>query len=350
MTDDLQATLNAGKSPGDLGFVMPAETAPHAGCWMSWIHDDHPDVWGARLEDAERAFVRIAAAIAAFEPVHVLTDPGQARHARARLPDSVRVVPMPQDDLWFRDTGPLFVQDKTGRTIGTNLHFRNWGNKFPVTPGDRDIGAALVRNLGLPLFQSTLHGEGGGLISDGAGTVITTETCMMNPNRNPGMTKADVEELLDHALGARKVIWLPGDEDEWITDGHIDGVLTFASPGHVLFEDNPDNEHPHQRVCRENLAALRGQTDARGREIEITRLDEAYAFPSENENTATSYVNCYIANGGVILPRFGTPQTDDAAAETFARAFPTRQIVQVDITDICWNGGGIHGMTQQQPA
>ncbi len=347
---DLMAALAAGKSPGELGFVMPAETGPHACCWMAWVHDDDAENWGRRdFAAVERAFAAIAGTIAAFEPVRVLAHPEVVAEARAKLPNSVEVVPLAQDDLWFRDTGPLFVQDPRGRTIASNLHFTNWGEKYPGSDADRAVGAGLAAHLGLALFQSPLVGEGGALISDGKGTVITTETCMLNPNRNPGMTKAEVERGLFDAIGARKVVWLPGDEDEWITDGHIDGVLTYVRPGHVLFEQNPDPDHPHYKVVQENLSALRGQTDADGREIEITLLDEAYTYHDDSDWTATSYVNCYIANGGVVLPRFGT-KTDAPAAEAFAKAFPDRKIVQVDITDICWNGGGIHCMTQQQPA
>ncbi|WP_299866672.1 agmatine deiminase family protein [uncultured Hoeflea sp.] len=349
MTQDLQAALAAGKTPGELGFVMPAETVRHTACWMAWVHDDDPETWGAELPRVQRAFVEIATAISQFEPVRVVAHPETCKQARRMLPPQVDVVALGQDDLWFRDTGPLFVQNDKGQTIGSNLVFNNWGNKFPIEPGDRDVGANLVNHLGLPLFQSPLCGEGGGLISDGRGTVITTETCFLNPNRNAGMSKADVERELFHAIGARKVIWLPGDTEEWITDGHIDGVLTYIKPGHVLFEDNPDDDNPHQQVCRENLKALRGQTDADGNEIQITLLDEAYLFRHDSEFTATSYVNCYIANGGVVLPHFGTSETDDAAVATFQDAFPDRRIVQVDIRDICWNGGGIHCMTQQQP-
>ncbi|MBZ8119167.1 agmatine deiminase family protein [Roseovarius sp. LXJ103] len=348
--DEVKAALAAGQTPGEMGFVMPAETAQHTCCWMAWVHDDHYENWGKRDFGAvERGFVAIAAAIAEFEPVRVIADPSVAARARALLPANVEVVTLPQDDLWFRDTGPLFVQDPGGRTMASNLHFTNWGEKYPGSHADRAVGAALAGHLDLPLFQSPLVGEGGGLISDGRGTVITTETFLLNPNRNPGMTRAEVERELFHAIGARKVIWLPGDEDEWITDGHIDGVLTYVGPGHVLFEDNPDPSHPHHAVVKENLRAMRGQTDADGREIEITLLDEAYTYVDDSNWTATSYVNCYIANGGVVLPRFGT-KTDAPAVETFAKAFPDRKIVQVDIADICWNGGGIHCMTQQQPA
>lgn len=346
---DLTAALANGKSPGELGFVMPIETAPHAACWMAWPWDGHEDNWGAGLAAAQENFVRVATAISCFEPVRIVTHPDHAAHARSLLPLQVDVVPLAQNDHWFRDTGPLFVKDGKGQTIGSSLIFNCWGGKFPDYELDAGIGAALVRHLNLPLFQSPLTGEGGGLHVDGRGTVITTETCFLNPNRNPGMTKADVERELFHAIGARKVIWLPGDQEEWITDGHIDGILTFTEPGKLLFERNPDPASPRHKVCKENLKALRGQTDADGREIEIGLIDEAYLVEPETDTTALSYVNAYIANGGVVIPSFDTP-TDAAARDIFAKAFPGREILQVDLRGICHAGGGIHCMTQQQPA
>ncbi|UWQ41596.1 agmatine deiminase family protein [Leisingera aquaemixtae] len=349
ISTDLTAALASGKSPGEQGFVMPIETAPHAACWMAWPWDNHEDNWGAGLAAAQENFVRVATAISCFEPVRVVAHPDHAALARSLLPPQVDVVPLQQGDHWFRDTGPLFVKDGKGQIIGSSLIFNCWGEKFPDYELDAGIGAELVRHLGLPLFQSPLTGEGGGLHVDGRGTVITTETCFLNPNRNPGMTKADVERELYHAIGARKVIWLPGDEEEWITDGHIDGMLTFAAPGKLLFERNPDPANPRHRVCGENLKALRGQTDADGREIEIGLIDEAYMVEPETETTALSYVNAYIANGGVVIPSFDTP-TDAAAREIFAKAFPGLKVLQVDMRGICHAGGGIHCMTQQQPA
>lgn len=350
MNQGLRDAIAAGKSPGDLGFVMPIETASHTACWMSWVFDDHPEIWGDGLQDAQRASVSIARAISQFEPVRMIADPSVADQARKMVPDRVDVVSLAQDDLWFRDTGPLFLRHPNGDVMATNLIFNNWGNKYPLGDGDRDIARALANYLDVPVYDSPLCGEGGGLHVDGRGTVITTETFLLNPNRNPGLTRSAAEELLYHALGARKVIWLPGDENELITDGHIDGILTFTRPGHVLFDVNPDPADPRHYVSKENLRALQGQTDADGRSIEITTLNEAYLYESESDTIATSYVNAYIANGGVIMPRFGTSETDNPAYETFARAFPDRRVVQLDITDIAWAGGGIHCMTQQQPA
>lgn len=349
MSTELLDALARGQSPGEMGFMMPIETDDHRCCWMSWVHDDHPETWGRALPAVQENFAAIAGAIARFEPVRVIADPDAVDHARAMLPDTVDVIALEQDDLWFRDTGPLFVRDAAGRSIGTNLIFNNWGEKFPDYDGDADVGAALVDHLGLPGFQSPLTGEGGGLHVDGRGTVITTETCFLNSNRNPGMSKADVERELYHAIGARKVIWLPGDEDEWITDGHIDGMLTVTAPGKVVFEHNPDPANPRHKVCRENLKALQGQTDADGRTIEVGLIEEAYMVEPVSDEMALSYVNAYIANGGVVIPAFDTP-TDAAARDVFVQAFPGRQVAQVNVLAICPGGGGIHCMTQQQPA
>lgn len=345
---ELCSRLASGKSPGEMGFVMPIETAPHAACWMSWPHNDHKDVWGHNLAAVQDNFVRVATAIARFEKVRVLARRASMADARRALPPLIDVIEIDQGDLWFRDTGPLFVKHPDGGTIGSNMVFNSWGDKFPDYAADAAVGAGLVRHLGLPLFNSMLCGEGGGLHVDGRGTVITTETCFLNSNRNPGLTRAEVERELFHAIGAHKVIWLPGDETEWITDGHIDGVLTFVAPGKVIFEVSPDPDDPHHKVSYENLKALKRQTDADGREIEIGLINNAHMIEHLTDSMATSYVNAYIANGGVVMPTFDSP-TDEPAREIFAKAFPDRQITQVNMQSIGPNGGGIHCMTQQQP-
>ena len=337
------------KSPGERGLMMPAEFSPHAGCWMAWPHDDHRDVWGKRLPDVQACAIRVARAIRAFEPVTFVVDPAHLKPARRLIPDDIGILALPQADLWFRDTGPAFLKSVDGKTEAAHFVFNNWGNKFPHPGADATIGKALPKSLGLPTYASGLTAEGGGILVDGIGTAITTETCLLNPNRNPGLTRAEVEQELFHALGVRHVVWLPGDEAEWITDGHIDGLMLFAAPGKVVFEVNPDPANPRHKVCADNLAALRRAVDVTGRPFDIALIEEAYLVPPETDATCLSYVNAYIANGGVVIPSFDTP-TDTPARDVFARAFPAHQITQVDIRDICWNGGGIHCITQQEPA
>jgi len=346
---DIQPLFDAGRSPADLGFRMPAEFEPHVATWMAWPHDDHPDIWGDAIGQVQKDFAAVAEAIAVFEPVRVVVHPEQGAHARAALSDAIDTVLLPQGDLWFRDTGPLFLNDKKGRTAATNLVFNAWGNKFPGMDDDVKVGEALCRHLQMPYYSSILRAEGGGICVDGEGTAVTTETFLLNANRNPGLSRGDIEDELKRALGVSKVIWLPGDEGEWITDGHIDGMMMFSAPGKALFEINPDPANPRARVCRENLLALQGQTDARGREIEIGLVEEAYLVEPVSEQMALSYVNALIVNGGVVMPAFDTP-TDSAARDLFAQAFPDRKIVQIPILNICPGGGGIHCITQQQPA
>lgn len=345
--ENVRDALAAGKSPGELGFFMPAETAPHACCWMAWAHDAHPEGWGKQLPDVQASMVDVATAISKFEPVRVVAQPEEATKARAALPDTIEVIPLAQDDLWFRDTGPLFLSDGAGGQIGARMIFNSWGGKFPIW-GDKTVAGDLIDHLGLPRFDSPLTGEGGGLHTDGAGTVITTETFLLNPNRNPGMTKKDVEEHLFHLMGARKVVWLPGDEEEWITDGHVDGILTFVAPGKVIVETNPDTTSERYETTHENLRALEAQTDANGRSFEIAHVHEAYTVEPTSDAMATSYVNSYIANGGIVMPEFGA-ETDAEAQEVFAKAFPDRQISTVNMLKIAPGGGGIHCITQQQP-
>lgn len=313
------------KSPGELGLMMPAETAPHAGCWMAWPYDDHPDVWGKRLPAVQACAFRVARAIRTFEPVTFVVDPSHLKSARRIIPDDIGILALPQADLWILDTGPAFLKSPTGQTEAAHFVFNNWGARFAYPGADATIGKALPKALNLPTYASALTAEGGAVLVDGIGTAITTETCLLNPNRNPGLTRAEVERELVHALGVRQVVWLPGDEGEWIADGHIDGLMLFSAPGKVVFEVNPDPANPRHKVCADNLAALRRSVDVNGMPFKIALVEEAYLVAPETDATCLSYINAYIANGGAVIPSFNTP-TDAPAPDVFARAFPTRQI------------------------
>ncbi len=190
--------------------------------------------------------------------------------------------------------------------------------------------------------------EGGGINVDGEGTILTSESCVLNENRNPGLTKADAERALCDALGGEKVIWVPGDPDDLETDGHIDGLACFVGPGAVLCEVGcPDFPDRHKDL-QENLKALRKATDASGRKLEVVPIDEAFDADARSDRFCRSYVNFYIANGGIVLPRYGTP-TDKIAFDTIQKAFPEHRLVALDIGEIAIAGGGIHCITQQQP-
>ncbi|HEY2634453.1 MAG TPA: agmatine deiminase family protein [Steroidobacteraceae bacterium] len=336
-------------TPADLGFSMPAEWAPHAGCWMAW--PKRAELWREYLEAAREDYVRVAQTIAGFEPVTLLADPEHAADVRRRCGPSVNVVSMPIDDSWLRDSGPTVVVDPAGRRAAAAFTFNAWGGKYQPFDRDAALGVSLAELAGIPAYRSTLVVEGGGFLSDGEGTLITAETCVLNPNRNPGWTKAEADAELRAMLGVKKVIWLPGDATDTETDGHVDGYVAFVKPAAVLCEVVADPEDPRYAIMAENRRVLETETDARGRRFELLPIVEAprSAVPRGQEGYCRSYVNFYIANGAVIAPAYGIAE-DASAALTLRRAYPGRTVVPVALNDLFRGGGGIHCITQQQPA
>jgi len=336
-------------TPADLGFSMPAEWAPHAGCWMAW--PKRAALWREYLEAAREDYVRVAQAIAGFEPVTLLADPEHAADARRRCGPSVNVVSMPIDDSWLRDSGPTVLVDAAGRRAAAAFTFNAWGGKYQPFDRDAALGVSIAALAGIPAYRSTLVVEGGGFLSDGEGTLITAETCVLNPNRNPGWTKAEADAELRAMLGIKKVIWLPGDATDTETDGHVDGYVAFVKPAAVLCEVVADPKDPRYAIMAENRRVLETETDARGRRFELLPIVEAprSAVPRGQEGYCRSYVNFYIANGAVIAPAYGIAE-DASAALTLRRAYPGREVVLVALNDLFRGGGGIHCITQQQPA
>ena len=211
------------------------------------------------------------------------------------------------------------------------------------------MGGLILDHVGARRFASPLIAEGGGITVDGEGTVITTESCFLNKNRNPDWTREEIDAELCRTLGAEKVIWIPGDPEETETDGHIDGIAAFIEPGRLLLEVNPDKTDPHYEVGMKNLAALKGVTDAKGRKLDIEFIDEGIYHEDLWNGGCSSYINSYLANGAVIVPGYGYDR-DGAAVETYQRLYPDREIVQVPINNIAIGGGGVHCITQQQPS
>jgi agmatine deiminase len=301
------------------------------------------------LERAQRAYAAVAQAICRFEPVTMISHPDAAETAKRLCGRGIDVLPLHIDESWCRDNGPTFLKNGSGGLAGTAWRFNAWGGKFKPYDDDALQGQRLLRHLGVPMYRSRLTLEGGAIHVDGEGTLLTTETALLNDNRNAGMSRAEVERELRDAVGVQKIIWLPGDHDEYITDGHIDGIACFVRPGVVLYETSPDVSDPHHEVLVENLKALDGITDAKGRTVELLPIEEAYEAEPTSEHFSRSYINFYIANDGIVMPGYGTPG-DSRAKAVVARAFPDREIVQVDIRAIAPGGGGIHCITQQQPS
>jgi agmatine deiminase len=324
----------------------PGEFEPHARTWMAWPH--RQDLYGERLAAMQRAYADVAHAIAAFEPVSMVAHPDHASGARAQLGDGIEVVALPIDDCWIRDSGPTFLKKADGGLAGVSWRFNAWGGKHAPFDADDALAARVLAREEAEIFRSFIHCEGGSLACDGDGTLIATETSLLHPNRNPGLSKAWVEKELLRMLGLEKVVWLPGDPLDLETDGHVDGICCFVRPGVVMFEYNPDPADLHGRILADNLAALASQTDARGRSFEVIPIPEAYDVEATSDVFARSYINFALANGGVVMPTFGRPSGEEAKAAV-ARAFPDRRIVTIDVGAVVPAGGAIHCITQEQP-
>ncbi|MFF7442852.1 agmatine/peptidylarginine deiminase [Streptomyces sp. NPDC008122] len=328
-------------------FRMPAEWSEHEGCLMAW--PTRPDLWGDVLNDVKEEYANVARAISEFEPVTMVAPPGHGEDARARCGSEITVLELPLDDSWFRDSAPLFVLDGDGRRAGVDFRFNAWGRKHHPYDSDDRVSALLLDRLGVDRIPSEMILEGGAITVDGEGTLITTEQCLLHPNRNPGMNRDEIEAELKSRLGVRKVVWLPyGGLLDTETDGHVDGVCAFASPGKVVVSLPDDAEHPDYARMRANRAVLEVSTDAHGRPFEIVEVPQTAFADVAGGEVEVSYLNYYVANGGVVVPVAGVPQDDEALA-VIAAAHPGRKVVGVRAVAIAYGGGGVHCITQQLP-
>ena len=333
-------------TPAAEGFRMPAEWQPHARCWMAWPCRE--ELWGDRLDDAREAYAAVAQAIADFEPVTMVTNPSDVAAASLACGKTVDVVPMDIDDSWMRDVGPTFVVNDAGEVAGCDWHFNGWGHKYEFFSNDAKLAELVLQKLKYRRFDAPFVLEGGAIHVDGEGTVLTTETVVLNPNRNPGMDRPEAEQALKDWLGAETVIWLPAGYHYDETDGHVDNVACFARPGLVLAASCPDAGDPNYEILKANIEILRASTDAKGRQIEVMTIDQPARMEEDGKRLASSYVNFYIANGGIVMPSF-EDKRDNAARRVVVEAFPDHTVVQLPATDIVRGGGGIHCITQQQP-
>lgn len=327
-----------------------AESEPHTRTWMAW--PSTPDFYGgpgAYFESVQEALGRLAAAIAENEPV-CMAAPAEQHALAARLcgPD-VDLVDIATDDMWARDSAPVFVHTADGRVAAVDFGFNGWGAKQSHAR-DGKLAARIAEEAGVEHHDGGLCGEGGGFEYDGDGTLLLTESCWVNDNRNPGMTRAEVEKHLKAALGVETVIWVPGVRGLDITDGHIDGSFRFAEPGLVIASSYPGDTSEWGRAHEEALAIVAKARDARGRSVEIVSIPAATDVRSTSKDFLSSYANYYVGNGALYTPQFGDRKADALAADVLGRLHPGRRIVQLDVDRIYENGGGIHCVTQQQPA
>ncbi|XP_004508635.1 agmatine deiminase [Cicer arietinum] len=367
-------------TPSALGFHMPAEWEPHSQCWMGW--PERADNWRDGAVHGQRVFASVASAISRFERVTVCASSAQWEIARTQLPDHVRVLEISANDSWFRDIGPTFVvrretlksDDAADKIAGIDWSFNSWGGVEDGCYSDWSLDTHVAKKIleveRIPRFSHSMVLEGGSIHVDGEGTCLTTEECLLNKNRNPYLSKNQIEDELKAYLQVRKVIWLPrglyGDDD---TNGHIDNMCCFVRPGVVLLSWTDDETDPQYERSVEAYSLLSSVTDAKGRKLEVIKLhvpsplymtekEAAGVFQADEAKPrlpgtrlAASYVNFYIANGAIIAPQFGDKKWDDEAIQVLSKAFPQHEVVAIeDSREIVLSGGNIHCITQQQPA
>jgi agmatine deiminase len=362
----MSATLDS--TPRKDGFRMPGEFEPHAGCWMLW--PERPDNWRLGGKPAQRTFATVATAISQFEPVTIGVSRQQFANARRMLPDSVRVVELSHDDAWMRDCGPTFVVNDQGIVRGIDWNFNAWGGLQGglYFPWDQDdlVARKVLEIERIDRYKANLIMEGGSIHVDGEGTCLTTKECLLNPNRNPHLTQMEIEENLRQYLNVEKVIWLDRGVHRDETSGHVDNLCCFIRPSVVALTWTDDQSDPQYEISMQACEQLSAATDARGRKLEIHRIhqpDPVFIMQEESEGVdaiegtlprkagdhlAGSYINFYVANGGVVMPVFDDPH-DEPAFDMLQILFPGRKVVRVRAHEILLGGGNIHCITQQQP-
>jgi agmatine deiminase len=363
----VSATLAS--TPAADGYRMPAEFGPHSGCWMAW--PERPDNWRLGAKPAQAVFAAVAEAIAISEPVTMAVSDAQFEHCRSVLSPSIRVVELSTDDAWMRDTGPTFVVDDAGGRRGVDWRFNAWGGLdgglyFPWDRDDR-VARKVLEIERSDRYRAPIVLEGGSIHVDGEGTVLTTEECLLNANRNPGRSREEIEQLLCEYLGAEKVLWLGRGVYNDETDGHVDNLACFVRPGVVLLTHSDDATDPQHAISQDALERLAAATDARGRAIEVIRMpspspltiteEEARGvdavpgtFPRRpGDRLAASYVNFHVGTSRVVFPLLD-PRYDEQAADVLRGCFPDREIAGVPAREILLGGGNIHCITQQVPA
>ena len=345
---------------------MPGEFEPHAGCWMLW--PERPDNWREAARPAQLAFAQVAAAISQFERITVGVSAAHYETARTLLTERVRLLEMAHDDAWMRDVGPTCVVNRRALVRGVDWRFNAWGglNGGLYFPWDQDdlVARKVLEVEGLDRYRAALVNEGGAIHVDGEGTALVTEECLLNPNRNPRFERSDIERRLREYLGVSQVIWLGRGVVNDETGGHIDNLACFVRPGVVCLTWTERRRDQQYVVSLDAFERLQEARDARGRRLREPWCKEAPALagapPSAaaregsrprlaGERLAASYVNFYIANGGIIMPLLDR-RTDAAAAARLKRLFPQRRVVGVAAREILLGGGNIHCITQQIPS
>jgi agmatine deiminase len=344
-------------TPAQLGYRMPAEWHRHSATWLTWPKD--PETWPDRVPQVEGIFLQMVAALAPHETVNLLVDDEETEASVRRRcafpgPESIRFHQIPTVDSWIRDYGPNFLVNDEGGLAYNDWIFNAWGNKYEELKQDDSIPSRLESLLKVPRFEPGIVMEGGSIEVNGAGCVLTTEQCLLNPNRNPDLSKGEIEQQLKDYLGVEKVLWLGegivGDD----TDGHIDDLARFVAPDVIVCAVEEDPEDANYKLLQDNLRRLRTMTDVEDRPFEIVTLPMPGVVggtSTDNRNLdrlPASYANFYVANNVVLVPIF-RHANDARALETLQRLFNSHRAVGINCEPLVWGMGTIHCVTQQQP-
>ena len=343
----------SGARPAELGFSMPPEWAKHDSTWLSWPKNPltfPPEI----VSKVEAAYVAMIEALARGERVDLLVDDGRTEDRVRSMLSSKNVAfhRIKSADVWIRDYGPIFVR-KGGRgqaVAATKWEFNAWGNKYDDLLPDDATGLEVARSTGLRVFETGVVLEGGSIDVNGRGSLLTTEQCLLNKNRNPGLGKAQLERLLHDYLGAESVVWLgegvAGDD----TDGHVDDIARFVNEDTVVCMTEPDAGDVNHAALKRDQAVLSSHKDDKGRRLEVVPIAMPRGVEGDGGRLPASYANFYIGNAAVLVPVFGDARRDGAALETLSEFFPGRKVVPVDCRELVYGFGGIHCVSQQQPA
>ena len=335
------------RTPQSDGLTMPAEWEKHDACWMAWPCSE--ECFKGVLPEAKQTYAQVARAISDFEKVFMLVNPGQKKEAQNLCGSAVTLVDATCFDSWARDSGPTFVRDEKGNVAGIDWVFNGWGH-HPITgPCDEAMATDILRHLAMRRYVAPFILEGGSIHVDGQGTLITTEQCLLDPKRNDGFTKTDFENLFRTYLGIEKVLWLANGLEGDETTGHVDILATFARPGLILLNSCTDPDDANFEVTQDAKKRLTGAVDATGTTIEIREIPQPQQQDWKGERMDLSYINFYMPNGAIIMSAFNDP-ADDLAKQKIQDIFPNRTVIQLPSKPLFAGGGGIHCITQQQPA
>ncbi len=335
-------------TPREQGFAMPPEWARHDRCWMAW--PCRQELWGERLAAVQQTYAEIARAVADFEPVTMIARPELTAEASLRCGQGISVLPLEHDDSATRDVLPGFVSDRAGRLAGIDWRYNGYGGRTSSHAADARLAETICERVKATRFAAPVVLEGGALQVDGEGTCLVCAPGLLDPKRNPGLGREVLESVLADYLGVTQVIWLEHGLQDDPAGGLVDNVAGFARPGVVLALTTRDGDDVNHAGLADNLARLRGASDAQGRPLEVVEVQQPAArWHPDGRRLCASYINLYLPNGALLVPMFDDA-LDDPAFDAITAAFPNRQAIQIDASDLIYGGRGIRGVTQPQPA